>query len=258
MTDEIRLTQPIRAERGVVWSALSTAAGLMGWQADEVHGEPEAGEHVELAWPLLGVTLGLDVVERVEGRRLVFEAGPTRLCLALVPGGLELVHSGVGEGDERAGVTSSWVLSLGILAHFCETHPGARRSVRWLLAPAKTSAEAAHVFFTEPAALRAWLGEGDGIGSAGSRYAVEMGGGEHMSGHVLANSLGRDVAVSWDEDEESVLVLRTLPRPLSPDQRLVVMSWSRWSRNAPPAHRAARLEAAHHHLVRALHMRSEA
>ena len=50
-----------------------------------------------------------------------------------------------------------------------------------------------------------------------------------MSGVVLAHTEGRDLALRWDEANYSVVSFRTLPSPTSPDERLLVVSWSRWS-----------------------------
>jgi hypothetical protein len=162
------------------------------------------------------------------------------------------LHSGIGSGDEMDGVASSWRLSLGILAHYCERQLVPRRHVRWLARPARTSTETAHVFFTDADALGSWLGQGGPIGAAGTHYDVDLGSGEHMTGKVLANTQGRDVAITWEEDGGSVLCLRTLPRPRSPGERLVVLSWSRWGDTAPPRSVLERLDAAHHRLSRAL------
>jgi uncharacterized protein YndB with AHSA1/START domain len=246
------LTRKIDASRDVVWRACGTLRGLAAWQADEVEGELEVGRSVSLGWPALGVSLELDVVELEPERLLLLKKGATRLSLRLHDGGVELEHSGVGDGDAREGVSASWQLSLGLLAHYCEAHGDARRTVRWLLSPARTTPEAAHVFFSHGDALATWLGAGPSVGPAGSRYELELGGAGRMSGSVLANVPGRDVALAWDEDGGSTVVLRTLPRPFDPELRLVVLSYSRWGKRAAEQARLDLLEAAHHRLVRVL------
>jgi len=252
MTPEIRLTQSIDAPEDVVWRAVSTPRGLMGWQADEVEGDVQPGATLSMRWPALGVGVELDVVEVIPRDRVVLAKGATRVELELGAGGVELTHSGVGDGDEREGVASSWQLSLGLLEHYCERHRGKARTVRWLIRTAHTTPEAAHVFFSSPDALATWLGSGSGVGAPGEPYSLALGEGEQMSGRVLSNTPNRDLALSWDEDDGSALVLRTLPRPFEPDVRLVVLSYSRWSGRAAPQHRLDLLEAAHHRLIRLL------
>jgi uncharacterized protein YndB with AHSA1/START domain len=245
---EILLTQAIEAPLERVWQACSEVRGLTAWQADEASGEMVPGRRVELRWPALGVSLPLDVHEVLPERRIVLGAGRSRLTLALTPGEVTLSQDGVGEGDEAEGVRSSWRLSLALLAHYCERHAGARRAVRWLLRPARTSAATAHVFFTEPSALAGWLGSGS-LGPTGARFTLDLVWGERMTGRVLSSTPGRDVSFTWDEDDSSVICLRTLPRPFSEQERWIVLSWSRWSASAPPRERLEALAAAHRRLV---------
>jgi uncharacterized protein YndB with AHSA1/START domain len=248
----IHLTQPIDAPLERVWRACTEPSGLAAWQADRAEGRVQAGESVMLSWPALSVELSLTVAEIDHHRRLTLIAGSSELSLVFEPGGISLFHDGVGDGDELAGATSSWRMSLAILAHYCERHAERRRTVRWLVRDAHTSSEAAHVFFTDRAALATWLGSGGGLGERGSRFDLELAPGERLSGSVIANTPGRDVALTWDEDGGSVLCLRTLPRPLQPEQRWIALSWSRWSETPPSDARLEQLDAAHHRLVRAL------
>jgi uncharacterized protein YndB with AHSA1/START domain len=207
---------------------------------------------VELRWPALGVSLPLEVREVEPERRIVLAAGRSRVVVELAPGQVTLRQDGVAEGDEADGVLSSWRLSLSLLAHYCEKHADARRSVRWLLRPARTSTATAHVFFTEGSALASWLGRGGSFETVGSSFELGLAWGEPMTGRVLSCTPGRDVSVSWDEDESSVLCLRTLPRPFSDQERLIVLAWSRWSTTSPSRERLEALDAAHHRLVRVL------
>jgi hypothetical protein len=55
---------------------------------------------------------------------------------------------------------------------------------------------------------------------------------EPLTGTVLANTPGRDVAISWQERGQSVLALRTLPSASSPGERVLALSWSRWNDDA--------------------------
>jgi hypothetical protein len=256
--NEIHLTQTIDAPVERVWQACATIEGLSAWQADEARGNVEPGASIELGWPALGVRLDLEVEAMTSSKSIVLVADHARLELELAPGEVRLVHSGVGSGDELDGVASSWRMSLAILAHYCERHFGRRRFVRWLTRPARTSAETAHVFFTDEHALANWLGRGSSIGEVGSELGIELAAGDRLSGRVIANSPGRDVAITWQEDEESVLCFRTLPLPRTAGDRLLALSWSRWADQPPEQSRLEQLDAAHHRLTRALGQSTEA
>jgi hypothetical protein len=149
-----------------------------------------------------------------------------------------LAQDGLLAGDDIEGIESSWRVSLGMLAHHLDHHDGRRRHVRWFVRPTRTNAATAHLFFTEPAALRTWLTRGGSIGPAASSARLRLSWGETLSGRVLANSPGRDVAVSWSERDQSVLVLRTLPSPRSASERMVALAWSHW--DTPPEDRVCR------------------
>jgi uncharacterized protein YndB with AHSA1/START domain len=252
----VRLTQPVNAPPSVVWRACTEQARIRQWQADEVRGHVAPGETLSLHWPTLGVELELRVREMEKERRVTFESGPTGLTLELGDGLVTLLHTGLAGGDELEGITSSWRLSLAQLAHYCERHPEGRRSVTWLTDVAHTSHQTAHVFFTDAIALESWLGKGTGVGTVGDSYSIDLGD-ERMSGQVLANTPERDVALSWHEDGESMLFLRTLPHPDS-DKRVVVLTWSHWAETPATTRRRERLEAAHQRLVQALDRRVQA
>ncbi len=243
------LIQPIHAPREVVWHACSDPVGLAAWQADEVRGKVELGERLTLAWPSLGAEIEVKVLELQEGERVVFGWGDRRVTLSISEGGVTLAHSALPFGDEYAGTGSSWAISLANLAHYCEHHPRRTRVVHWLLSRAHTDNVTAHVFFSDPSALGAWLGKGSELGKAGSSYRINLSPEHPMSGRVLAHTPDRDVLLSWSEDSESTLGLRTLPSPLSDDELTVALTWSRWS-DSPPRHGAwTALSSAHQRLV---------
>jgi uncharacterized protein YndB with AHSA1/START domain len=252
----LRLEQPVNASRAVIWRACTEQNRIRQWQADEVRGQVAPGETLSLHWPTLGVELELRVREMERERRVRFESGPTGLTLELADGKVALTHTGLGGGDELEGITSSWRLSLAQLAHYCERHPERTRSVTWLTDVAHTSHQTAYVFFTDGIALESWLGKGTGIGAVGESYSLDLGD-ELMTGTVLANTPERDIALSWSEDGDSMLFLRTLPHP-DGDQRVVVLTWSRWTETPAPTRRTERLEAAHRRLVQALGRRVQA
>ena len=226
----IRISQKIPATSDALWVACATPSGIAGWQADKVTGSVEPGETVGLGWPDLGVSIRLDVLELLEGRRVVFGHGESRVRFEVKEGEVELSHSAPFEDDEELGTESSWRLALGTLSHYLERYAGQERETVWLVKPAKTTAEAAHAFFTLPDALGAWLGRASTtLGAVGSRYRIALSGGGTMSGVVLAHTEGRDLALRWDEADYSVITFRTLPSPTGEHERLLVISWSRWS-----------------------------
>jgi uncharacterized protein YndB with AHSA1/START domain len=225
----IRISQKIPASVDALWVACATPSGIAGWQADKVTGLIQEGESVGLGWPDLGVSIHLDVVELLEGKSVVFGHGDSRVRFDVKEGEVELSHSAPFDEDEELGTESSWRLALGTLAHYLDRYAGRMRDTVWLVKRATTTAEAAHAFFTLPDAVGAWLGRASGpIGPAGSRYRVELGGGGSMSGVVLAHTEGRDLALRWDEANYSVITFRTLPSPSGENERLLVISWSRW------------------------------
>ena len=226
----IRISQKIPASSNALWVACATPSGIAGWQADKVTGSVEAGETLGLGWPDLGVSIRLDVLELNEGRLVVFGHGDSRVRFEVKDGEVELSHSAPFEDDEELGTESSWRLALGTLSHYLERYAGQERETVWLVKPARTTAEAAHAFFTLPHALGAWLGRASTtLGAVGSRYRIALSGGGTMSGIVLAHTEGRDIALRWDEADYSVITFRTLPSPTGEQERLLVISWSRWS-----------------------------
>lgn len=250
----VELTQRVHAPRDVIWSACATARGLEGWQADQVQGDVETGQSIVLGWPALGASLVLDVIRVEAPHRVVLRNGDAEVEISIGEGRVDLVHSGFADADDRAGLFASWTVALALLAHFCERHPNRARSVHWLIGPTSCSASAAHTFFTDAGALTSWLTRRGSLPKAGEPHALELASGATLSGRVLANVPGRDVAISWDEDEASALCLRTLPAA-SEDERLVALTWSRWTEALPPPERLEEIEAAHARLLRALDRR---
>lgn len=251
MTRAIRIAQRVNAPLDLVWRACAEARGLARWQADEVAGEVARGNTLVLRWPELGAELSVRVIELAEGRTIAFQAGDSLVRLELEPGSLTLTHSGLGSEDEVRGSASSWRAALALLAHGLARHPERDRRVHWRLQRAHTSAETAHVFFTNRAALGAWLTSDGEVGATGEALTLGLGGGERLSGYVLSNEAGRDVAFSWHEDDDSVLTLRTLPS-FEAGERLIALGWSRWTERAQPSTRLAAFEAALARLARVL------
>lgn len=250
MTEVIRLERSIAAPVDAAWEACATPRGIARWQADEVAGTVERGSSLVLRWPKLGARVDLDVVDIEPRRRLVLKSGDAVLALDLVPGSIRLEHAGLAPGDELEGVTSSWRLSLALLAQSLEHHRGRDRHVTWLVRRATTSAAAVHAFFTDGSALGSWLARRGSVGPEGTRYALELTSGAPMSGRVLSNTPGRDVALEWNEQDGSVLVMRSLPSPVDPEERVIALCWSRWSAERPAPPPTGELEAALDRLAR--------
>lgn len=258
MTLDFRLEQRIDAPLDQVWEACATPRGLQRWQADAVRGEVKRGGELELSWPALGTSLSIVVTTIVERQEIVFDSGGSRVRLLLAPEQVVLEHEGLETGDDVEGVASSWRTSLALLAHSVECHSGRARHAIWMLDRANTTAEAAHVFFSDAAALGTWLGAGEGLGPVGSRVALRCRWGDHIDGRVLANTPQRDIALSWHEDGDSVLCLRTLPSPRTLEERMLLLYWSRWGDAEPPRERRRGLMTALARLARTLDQNAEA
>lgn len=236
MTGEVNLKSSIRASREELWEACSTRSGLEGWYADRVTGTVASGAKLRLEWPELGASVDLYVEELRQNEQVVLVNGKSRVRLSIGDGTLHLLHTGLDDDDDVEGFRSSWRVALSILRQSLEEHPRAPRRVRWAARPARTSAEMAHLCFTAPAALDRWLGRGSVMGAEGEAYRLTLASGEMMSGRVLCRAAGRDVALSWSEQNESVLVLRTLPSPRASQERVIAVCWSKWGATEPGEH----------------------
>ena len=248
----IELSQSVNAPPERVWHACSDPAGLCNWQADEVSGRIAPGARVRLRWPALGAAIELDVVEVETGRRLILQTGASRLQLVIEPGRVTLTQDGLTADDEAEGVASAWRASLALLAHHLQHHDGARRRVSWFVRPVLTTAEAAHVFFTERSALRSWLTRSGEVAEQNSQVQLRLAWGEELTGTVLSRTPGRDVALSWIQQAQSVLLLRTLPSPRARDERLVAAVWSHWGPLPALERTEEQLALAVHRLARVL------
>jgi uncharacterized protein YndB with AHSA1/START domain len=227
---DLTLTQHVHASEAELWRACSAPAGLAAWQADQVDGKVEPGQSLTLRWPALGASVHLRVLEVEPRRRVVLGTGELRVALELAPGQLTLTQSPLGETEDRAGFASSWRLALATLAHYLERHPRERRQTHWWVRPLRVSPEAAHVFFSDPRALGAWLTrETTGVVEEGARYSHTLHDGATMSGRVCSLNAGRDVALTWEEQNDSLVCFRTLPSPRSSEERLVALTWSYWA-----------------------------
>jgi uncharacterized protein YndB with AHSA1/START domain len=233
-TRSLRVTRLVQASCPELWEACATPEGLQGWQADVVQGIVQPGGRLLLSWPRLGIALQLSVAEVVLHKRIVFQSAMWQTTLEVNDGRVTLTQSGSMTQDELEGTESGWRVALGTLEHQLKHHRGRPRHVQWAVASARWGAEQAHLFFSNEAALRAWLTAEGEVGTEGSPCRMTMRWGESLTGSVLAHTPGRDLALSWEETEQSVLVMRTLPHGAS--RRLLALQWSTWR---SVAHRAA-------------------
>ncbi|HEX7670607.1 MAG TPA: hypothetical protein VF395_13525 [Polyangiaceae bacterium] len=228
MTGEVRLEKSIRASREDIFRACATTDGLERWYADRVTGGVAEGSSVRLEWPDLNAGVELRVADLVQNERIVLASGDSRVTLTISEGHVALVHEGLAVTDDLPGFDSSWRVALAVLAHAVEAHPGRPRRTHWVARPARTSANLAHLYFTEPEALTSWLGRAEKIGREGESYSLRLESGETMRGTVIARPSGRDVAFTWEERGNSALVFRTLPSP-SEGERVLAVCWSHWT-----------------------------
>ncbi len=228
MREAIHVERTIAASPEKIWRALTRCEEMARWQADAVSGGLEEGGFA-LSWPSLGARLELDVVEARENDRLLVRNGAASVEVRIVDDRVHLWHRGLAPDDDHEGLAGSWNVALSLLGHYLERHPGRDRAVSWALRPMRTRADVAHVFFTDQTALGSWLTRGDGgIGAEGEQFDCTSQWGSPLGGAVLARHVGRDVAVTWREQDDSALVFRTLPSPLSHTDRLVAVAWSHW------------------------------
>jgi uncharacterized protein YndB with AHSA1/START domain len=243
----VELDEQLAAPVESVWQAWTSPVELCRWQADTARAL--GGSRLLLCWPMLGAELEVELRVREPLRSLELRAAHYELEVRLEPGRVHLAHRGTRDDDETSGVRSGWRTSLALLKHYLEQHPGRDRRVLWLSHTARLPSEAAHVFFSDPAALSSWLGRGV-IGPAGSAYRVELLGGGELRGRVLAHTEGRDIALSCTNRDNAALVLRTLPH--GRHERHVLLMWSRWGQAREGDPDEAVLRAAFERLARTI------
>ena len=249
----VTLEQRVPATTDQIWHAVATTEGMARWQADEVKGVVAPHRSVEHRWPHLGVSIAVKVVEVRPKHRLTFALQSQELVVEVEAGRVVLEHRGLMPGDEAEGTAASWRVSLGLLRQYLQYHPGRQRRVTWLVRRIATTAQVLHAFGTDAHLLRSWLTRAGAIDAQGSEVALDLAWGSPLTGTVLANTPGRDLAISWSEQDQSALVLRTLPAPFAEHERLVLLGWSQWGESAVDENPIrGELEAALDRLRRAL------
>ena len=249
----ITVHRSVSASRSRLWQECATARGLTRWQADAVVGDATKGSVLTLSWPAMGLSVRVHVAQSIPDKCVVYEVGSSRLTIEVADGEVVLTHEGLRSEDEEDGMVSAWRTALGILDHGISCHPDLPRHVRWFLQPVQTTPGFAHVFFTDPAALAQWLTVSGGVpADDGGDCHLGLAWGESLTGRVLANTVERDVALSWSEQSESCLVFRTFPSPRSPDERLLALSWSYYGNPIFPESSAQGLQSSLDRLGRVL------
>jgi hypothetical protein len=185
-------------------------------------------------------------------------AGPQRVVIEVERGRIVVTHFGSSTEDEAAGISSGWRVSLATLAHWLEHHPRSPRHVHWAVCVAPASPELAHAYFTNGHALAAWLTHQGKLGEKDSLVRLGLRWGATLTGEVLANTPGRDVAVSWQEQDHSVLALRTLPLPGDSERRLLALQWSSWGKLAGRRDTASCLDSCVQRLAKVIGQRGAA
>lgn len=224
------LQQPIGAAPDVIWKAFATPRGLARWQADEAEGEAKEGGLLRLHWLAFGASVELQVLECVPHRKLRLKQGSTEVVFTLQDKCVSLTQYGSDPDEDVDGLRSSWQVALAQLAHSVERHPGRRRHVDWLLRTTRAKPETLHSFFTDPHFLSLWLGQTDVALGLGQPYELVLHTGLQLTGRVLANNPGRDVALSCTNVDEAALVWRSLPHPENADERVIAISVSQWGK----------------------------
>lgn len=243
----IVLKKRIDAPAELLWTYLTTAGGLSCWQADDVQGSLESG-NFSLRWPQLGARLDLSVSDIEYRKRIVLRAGQNAVSLSLSNDHVELEHEGLDAADDLDGLRSSWRLALSLLCHAAERHPSQKRHVTWNFCPVPASHELLHYYFSTDEGLRSWLGELGPQLEVGKPYRLKTDGGV-FEGMVLLNDEGRDVALSVDQLDQGVIVLRTLP---AAEGRVVAVGISTWTGSDRAAALVQQLEGCLSRLAAAL------
>lgn len=234
-TGDIEVSQHISAPLDLIWRACSSARGLASWQADEAEGEAVRGGKLSLYWAAFNARVEVSVLDLVPYRRMLLRHGDSVVEFLFDHQQVTLIHGGLTGDDDREGLASSWKVALAQLAHCVERHPGRQRRVHWLVRQVRSTPGSVYLGFSDPHLLDLWLTNSGGIAEQGQPYKLALKSGQLLTGTVLAHIPGRDLVLSCDSFDESLLTLRTLPSPLSSDERLVALVWSEWGPPNPLA-----------------------
>ncbi len=203
---------------------------------DEARGEARPGG--TLVWTFRGFgEIPYPVVVAEPPERLVLAGelpGRGRFALEIVvraSGGVTLVglvNSGFLDGaewnEEYEGVRSGWSGSLALLKHYLERHRGASRQAAMILRPVPVGPAELYRCFSAPDALSAWLTRRGELGEAGEAAALTLWDGDPLTGRVIA-ATGREKAVTWDEEDGSVVELKGFATPAARMAGIRLTTW---------------------------------
>jgi uncharacterized protein YndB with AHSA1/START domain len=232
-----------------VWRAWTDPADISRWFTDEARGEAKPGGTV--VWVFRGFgEVPYPVAVAEPPARLVLTGeipgrGPFALEILIRQAGgstiVRLVNSGFLDGaewdEEYQGVRSGWSASLALLKHYLERHRGKPRHASLIVRPAQVGAEELYSRFGESDALASWLTRTGAVGKLGDSVSLVLRDGAQLTGKVIA-ATGREKAVTWEEEEGTVLEFKGFG---TPQGRMVGIRLTTWGSDADRLTRLDRL-----------------
>jgi hypothetical protein len=129
---------------------------------------------------------------------------------------VRLVNSGFLDGaqwdEEYEGVRSGWWGSLALMKQYLERHPGRTRRAVMIMRPAAGGPAELYPYFGQADHLAEWLTRSGALGEVGDPASLVLHDGSRLSGRVIS-ATGREKAVTWDEEDGSVLELKGFGAP---------------------------------------------
>ena len=230
-----------------VWKAWTDPAVITRWFADDAKGEAKPGG--TLVWQFRGFgEIPYPVVVADPPARLVLAGeipgrGPFALEILIRQSAgttvVRLVNSGFLDGaewdEEYQGVSSGWLGTMALLKHYLERHLGAPRQAAMILRPAAVGPAELYRYFSEPDLLATWLSRAGALGELDEPAGLVLQDGTRLTGRVIAAS-GREKAVTWDEEDGTVVELKGFG---AAGRRMLGVRVTTWG---PDAGRLTRLE----------------
>lgn len=194
-----------------LYRALLEPEHIVGWFADHVDGGTAVGDVQHWSFDGFPMKLPYEIMITEPGRRLVLRCEIPDKGVGIIEvlleqeGGktrLRFINSGFGEGaewdEEYEGIDSGWQMALTLLREYAERHFGSpRRSVLAMQAGQFEYPDLLPLFRTAEG-LAAWLTTAGEIGAVDTPVALQLRGGETLTGRVLTHTPW-ETALSWDE-----------------------------------------------------------